>query len=41
MGDHHKISADEERARALAWKMFLIIAGAASAFAGAVYFFVL
>jgi len=43
MGDLHKekYSEDEEKARALSWKLFLIVGVAACAFSGAVIFFVL
>ena len=41
MSDPQKHSPDEELARALAWLLFLIVTAAASAFSGAVYFFVL
>jgi hypothetical protein len=47
MGKHQNLpqyqhtADDEAKARALSWKMFLIIGAAAAAFAGSVYFFVL
>jgi hypothetical protein len=41
MSDQHRNSDHEEVARALSWKMFLIISAAAGVFSGAVYFFVL
>jgi hypothetical protein len=41
MSDQQKYSADEEKARALSWKLFLIVSASVCAFAGAVIFFVL
>ena len=41
MSDPQKHSPEEEMARSLSWKLFLIVSAAAAAFAGAVYFFVL